>query len=503
MQDLVVHLVFGSQLFPIEILVQPFPDPKKVHFFMAETEELCRYYRFHKHKLILFLASMREYRDALKTRGYRVHYIELSDEPYQELLEQFIRKQKPAQLAYWEIEDKFMEERVSSLFQTAKLSVQQRPSPMFLHTRTQFTDYLKSVKKPLMKTFYERSRKHFNILMDAKGKPLGGQFSFDEDNRKKLPKDIEIAERRTLTASVAQSSKHVQAVTQLVNERFPDHPGNSENFWIPTTRKQWIAHLDEFAARFFDRFGDYEDAISTRDPFLFHSVLSPGLNLGLITPRDVLERALLAKTKSKPSTVPLNAVEGFVRQVLGWREFVRGIYQSYSTEQETTNFWDHRRPLTSKWYQATTGIPPIDDAIKKANQYGYNHHIERLMILSNAMLLSEIDPKHVHRWFMEMYVDSSDWVMGPNVYGMGQFSDGGIFATKPYICGSNYILKMSDYKKGEWCEVMDSLYWTFISKHRSFYGKNPRMSVMVKSLDKMKPAKMSRMMLVAENFRKS
>jgi deoxyribodipyrimidine photolyase-related protein len=185
---------------------------------------------------------------------------------------------------------------------------------------------------------------------------------------------------------------------------------------------------------------------------------------------------------------------------MGWREFVRGIYQNFSEVQDSKNFFKHERKLTKNWYEGTTGSPPVDDAIKKALKYGYCHHIERLMILSNIMLLSEIHPEQVHRWFMEMFVDSADWVMGPNVYGMGQFSDGGIFATKPYISGSNYILKMSDYKKGDWCDIWDGLFWRFVGKNSGFLAKNYRMSMMVKTFEKMDATKKKKLMATAESF---
>jgi len=193
-------------------------------------------------------------------------------------------------------------------------------------------------------------------------------------------------------------------------------------------------------------------------------------------------------------------VEGFVRQVLGWREFIRGIYRNYSEEQDVANFWNHTRKLRDCWYTGTTGITPLDDVIRKVEDWGYAHHIERLMILGNMMLLCEVDPREVHRWFMEMFVDSADWVMGPNVYGMALMSDGGIFATKPYICGSNYWLKMSNYRKGQWSTIVDALYWNFIARNKSFFARNYRMSMMVKLLDKKTPAQMKLYQQTAEKF---
>ena len=209
----------------------------------------------------------------------------------------------------------------------------------------------------------------------------------------------------------------------------------------------------------FNDFGPYEDAIKNGEHFINHSVLSMVLNLGILTPDIVIEKLI---NYAENNSIPINSLEGIIRQIIGWREFIRGIYQNFSERMETENYWDHDRKLTIDWYEGTTGIDPLDDAIKGAHKYGYTHHINRLMVLSNIMNMSRIKPQEIYRWFMEMFVDSSDWVMVPNVYGMGLFSDGGIFATKPYICGSSYFMKMMDFKKGEWCNTMDGLYWRFI-----------------------------------------
>ena len=247
----------------------------------------------------------------------------------------------------------------------------------------------------------------------------------------------------------------------------------------------------------FKNFGSYEDAILIEDNFLFHSALSPSLNLGLITPKEIITRVL---TYTDVNEIPLNSVEGFIRQIIGWREFIRGVYQVKGDQQEKSNFFNFSNKINNTWYSGTTGIPPLDDAINFSNLFGYTHHINRLMIISNLMTLSEIDPKEVYKWFMEMYVDSSDWVMVPNVYGMGTYADGGIFSTKPYICGSNYILKMSNYKKGEWCDVVDGLYWKFIEDNLHFFQKNPRLSLMSKALEKLNKNRKKMIFERAEEF---
>ena len=226
--------------------------------------------------------------------------------------------------------------------------------------------------------------------------------------------------------------------------------------------------------------------------------MSPFINNGLLTPSEILEQ--LKKYEKK---VTINSYEGYVRQLIGWREFMRGIYQNYDEKMQKSNFFNHKNKMKKNWYDGTTGLDPLDHAIKNAKNHAWSHHIERLMILSNIMNLCEIKPTIVYKWFMEMFVDSSDWVMVPNVYGMGLFSDGGIFATKPYICGSSYFLKMMDFKKGAWCLIMDGLYWRFIDKNKKFFLKNPRLSMMVRILEKMKPDRKREIFLAANSFIKS
>ena len=360
---------------------------------------------------------------------------------------------------------------------------------MFLNSRDDFKKYLENKKKPLMANYYKMSRIKFDLLVKDE-KPVGGKWSFDKDNRKKLPQTVKLPKRLA-----ASETKHTKVLKKFINTTFENHPGNTENFWLPTTHKESVVWLDDFLIEKLNLFGDYEDAVSQRDNILFHSALSPLINSGLITPEKIVDRLKKLRTK-----VNLNSLEGYIRQVIGWREFMRGIYQNYSAEMEKGNFFKHKRRFKKEWYSGETGIPPLDHSIKNALKYGWTHHIERLMILSSLMNLCEIEPKQVYKWFMEMFVDSSEWVMVPNVYGMGLFSDGGIFATKPYICGSSYYLKMMDFKKGEWCETVDGLYWRFINKNRKFFSSNPRLNMMVSVYDKMKDERKKKILSKAEAF---
>ena len=283
----------------------------------------------------------------------------------------------------------------------------------------------------------------------------------------------------------------------MVNELFHNHPGDTKNYWLGTSRKDALKALDLFIKDKINYFGDYEDAVRKHSPFLFHSVLSPYLNLGLITPKDVIKKVLEA---NKTKEIPINSLEGFIRQLIGWREFMRGIYHNFNERLEKSNFFNHQRKLSDDWYNGTTGIDPIDDAINDADRYGYAHHIIRLMHLSNVMTLSQLHPKEIYKWFMEMFVDSSDWVMSPNVFGMGTFSDGGIFSTKPYICGSNYIIKMSNYKKGNWSDIVDGLYWNFIHNNKEVLSKNPRMGMVMMSYRKLKEERKDHLLNIANEF---
>jgi deoxyribodipyrimidine photolyase-related protein len=433
---------------------------------------------------------MRKFQFELKAKGHEVYYQKLEKRPhFFQCLKKLCEKLKVTALSIYEIEDKFFEAKIKEFVEKHNLELEVLESPMFLVSREEFAKYNSSSKKPFMKTFYEGFRKTTGILMEANGQPTGGKFSFDAENRKKIPKSFDVIE----SDERPRRDEIIDSVVKVVEKYFSKHPGNSSDFWMRTSRKEALSLLSNFIKTKFQYFGDFEDAIDNRDPFLYHSVLSPYLNIGFITPEEIIKKTLIAD-------VSINSKEGLVRQIIGWREFVHGIYREYSEVQDERNFFNHKRKLTKNWYEGSTGIVPLDDAIKKVIKYGYGHHIERLMIISNLMLLCRIDPSEVHKWFMEMYVDSSDWVMGPNVYGMAQFSDGGIFATKPYISGSNYILKMSHYQKGDWCKVWDGLYWMFIRDNKDFFKKNYRMSMMVKMLEKMDPLKQRKLFELANDF---
>ena len=488
-----LFFILGNQLFPPKYLDRFKNDHL---FFMSEDYELCTYEKHHKLKILLFLSAMRSYSDNLKKNKFKVEYTKIDSidfkKNYLDKIKKIINSKKIKEITSFEVEDKFFEKKVQSFVKKNNLVWNKIKSPMFLNSREEFNDYLSKNKRPFMATFYKSTRQKLNILMKKDGNPEGGKWSFDEDNRKKLPKNTKVPKFPTIN-----ETKHTKNLKPIIEKMFKDHPGSTQNFWFATEYNDVVKLLNFFLKEKSNLFGDYEDAVDQGNNILFHSALSPYINLGLITPEFIISKTLEFHKKNK---IRLNSLEGYVRQVIGWREFMRGVYQKYSDEMETKNFFKQNRKMKHSWYEGTTGLPPLDHAIKNALKYGWSHHIERLMILSNIMNLCELNPKIVYKWFMEMFVDSSDWVMVPNVYGMGLFSDGGIFATKPYICGSSYFMKMMDFKKGDWCNTMDGLYWRFINRNRSFFLKNPRLSMMVRIFDKMKPERKKLILSEAEKF---
>lgn len=486
-------LILGNQLFPDWTTPSDLRLGPKDEVLMIEDFGIASNFRYHQLRLLHTFVAMREFRDHLRAEDVRVRYFELEESkkiPFFDRIQKELGKNRTLRVA--EIPDRGFRIRLTEQCQEASITLETLPSPHFLCGESEFRGYLGKSKRPFMKTFYERERKRLKILVNRDGAPAGGQWSFDEENRKKLPKNYQ----EPLLPKISKSP-HESSVRALIQKHFKDHPGLCGDLWIPATRTDSIAWLKSFLNVRFADFGPYEDALSTRFETMNHSVLAPLINLGLLNPAEVIEAAV---KHARAKKTPIASLEGFIRQIIGWREFVRGVDAVYGERQHSENFFGNTRKLTHHWYEGTTGIPPLDDAIQRVNRRAYLHHIERLMVVSNLMLLTGIHPQEAYRWFMEMHLDSYEWVMGPNVFGMGQMSDGGIFATKPYISGSNYILKMSDYSKGPWCAIWDGLYWSFIDRHRKFFGGNPRLSMMVKLLDKMDAGKKAELFHAAQGF---
>jgi deoxyribodipyrimidine photolyase-related protein len=452
----------------------------------------------HRQKLVLHRASMTAYGDELRREGYQVTRIENPDggeTDSVELLDDHLPK-KARVLHLADPADDVLSRRLQRLAVSRGMELIIHPSPNFLSPPEFLATHLAGGKRAFMARFYEAQRRRMNLLLEDDDTPMGGKWSFDAENREKLPKNHPVP-----PVPVAAAGSEVAEAIDYISRRFPGSPGSLAAFRWPVTRTAATAWLDDFIRERLDDFGRFEDAISIRHAFLNHSAITPMLNIGLLDPGDVIRRIVSHAANS--GQVPMNSLEGFIRQVIGWREFMHGLYRHRGVEIRNGNFWNFTRPMPRGFYDGTTGIPPVDRVIRQVLAEGWCHHIERLMVLGNFMLLCRIRPDDVYRWFMELFVDAYDWVMVPNVYGMSQFADGGTFTTKPYLSGSNYIRKMSDEPAGDWCAVWDGLFWTFIGDHRGFFLKNPRLSMMVRQWDKQTPQKQAGHQAAAAAFLRS
>ncbi|MDT0557603.1 cryptochrome/photolyase family protein [Ichthyenterobacterium sp. W332] len=480
-------LLFPHQLFKNSSLLE-----LDVPFYLIEEYLFFNHYKFHKQKLAFHRATMTCYKDYLEEKGKTVYYIEATSElsDVRKLIPKLIEKGLE-QIYVTDPTDNWLQKHID--LASKKIKVNYFDNPLFINTKNELNTFFKPEKKKFFQTsFYKQQRKTRDILMDG-NVPEGGKWTYDSENRKKYPKT-----KTPPSIHFPDITNYYKDAVNYVKTHYSDNYGTlSSNPIYPIcfdTAESWLLQFLE--QRFYD-FGVYEDAIVKEHTILNHSVLSPLINIGLITPQYVIERSI---TFAKENNIPINSLEGFVRQILGWREFIRGIYEVKGTEERNRNFWEFTRKLPKSFYDGTTGIKPIDTTIKKVLQTGYTHHIERLMILGNFMVLCEIDPDDVYQWFMELFIDAYDWVMVPNVYGMSLFADGGLMSTKPYISSSNYIMKMSDYSKGEWQDIWDGLFWTFMDKHRDFFLSNPRLGMLIRTFDKMPIEKKETHFVTAKQF---
>ncbi len=452
--------------------------------------------RFHKQRLLLHRASMKRY-EAETLANCRTRYIDYGeiddqlDYVFQQLAQQGITA-----VHVVDPTDYLLDKRIRRYCKQYDLHLTVYPSPNFVSDQATLDEFW-SDKAPddyHQTDFYIFQRKRLGILLDEAGKPVGGRWTYDTDNRQKLKQGVSLPQ-----SPATVDNAYVREARAYVEAHFAHNPGSTDDFIYATSHDEAAQVLQDFLRAKLDLYGPYQDAISTRGAFLFHSLLSAPFNIGLLSPGQILD-AVQAYYDAHPQTT-LSSVEGFVRQIIGWREFMRAVYLRAGSDQRQRNFFRQARDLDEHWYTGETGIQPIDDVIHKLNRYAYAHHIERLMLLGNFMLLCEVHPDNVYRWFMEMFIDAYDWVMVPNVYGMSQYADGGLMTTKPYISSSNYVRKMSDYgSKGTWQPVWDGLYWRFINKHLAFFKGNPRLAMMTSHLKRMGDDKLHEHQRTAEEF---
>jgi deoxyribodipyrimidine photolyase-related protein len=482
-------VIFPHQLFEENPLLS---SCSKV--WLVEEHLFFKHYSFHKQKILFHRASMKFYEYFLQSNGINPVYIDsFSEFSDIRILVGKLKEEGFQKIEYIDPADDWLESRLIDAAETQKISVYKHLSPLFLNAPEDLIRYFSGKKKFYQTDFYKNQRISRGILVDESLKPEGGKWTFDAENRLKYPKN-----KIPPAVTTVEVDPFLTEAKEYTLKYFGNHYGTIHlGFLYPVDfegSKKWFSI---FLSERFAEFGDYEDAIVASEHILHHSVITPMLNVGLITPNFVINESLRF---AKNNNISINSSEGFLRQILGWREFIRAVYILKGKEQRSHNFWRFQRKIPSSFWTGDTGIVPIDNTIRKVLNTGYCHHIERLMILGNFMLLCEFDPNEVYRWFMEMFIDSYDWVMVPNVYGMSQFADGGLMSSKPYISGSNYILKMSDYSKGKWSEIWDVLFWRFLNVHRDFFYKNPRLNMLVKTFDKMPESKQKSIMEKAEYF---
>ena len=479
-----VTLIYPNQLFIDHPAIK-----KDRTIYIVRHPSFFSNYKFHKQKILLHFLSTHEYESSLSSQGYNCKIIEENE--YFEFKKSILEKVSVIHFCEF-IDNDLSEEFVTSY--TDKITTKSYQNPMFYESSEDVKKYFGSRKKFQLSNFYRNIRTRHKVLVDENNKPFNGKWSFDTENRKSIPKNLEVPR----TKKLSYDQELLEKYKKIIENKYNNNPGSLANFNYPINRKQCLDVLSNFLISKFSLFGNYQDAIISDRTYLFHSVISPGLNIGLITPKEVVNSAIDFSNKSN---IEFNSLEGFVRQILGWREFIRGIYITNGKSQKESNYWEAKNKLPKSFYDGNTNLLPVDDSINKVNKYAYLHHIERLMVLGNIMLLLEINPNDINRWFMELFIDSYEWVMIPNIYGMSQFSDGGLMSTKPYISSSNYILKMSNYKKEDWCKIWDSLFWQFISKHQEKLKINQRMSFMTSLYSKKSESDKEKIKKISEDFK--
>jgi deoxyribodipyrimidine photolyase-related protein len=483
--------VFPNSLFEKNELLN-----KNTNVYIIEHPVYFTLYKYHKLKLILHRATMKRYFDFIKKKyKCNVNYVE-----YKTTLESTFKKIKTTKITFHDPVDHLVIKQLKSLAKKYKKQLVAKDTPLFMSNLKDLEEYKNKIynKKYSHDSFYKWQRKRFDILMQKNGNPKGNKWSFDVKNRKPFSKDM-TKNKNKIYIPKKTNNKYIRKAVEYITKHFNNNPGSTD-FYLPIDYDGAKKHFKKFMMERFDCFGPYQDAVSKNIPFGCHSIISPLLNCGLLTPEYVVIN--LEKYGLK-NNVPMASLEGIIRQIIGWREYVRMMYMFERKSFEKKNHLDHNKNLKKFWFNGidkskdfTTGFDLIDDMINKTMKNGYLHHIERLMYVGNFMILNQIKPKDTFDWFSSLFMDAYNWVMYPNVYGMSQYSAGPIMMTRPYFSSSAYISRMSDYKKGKsfktiklsgknykWNEVWDAIYYNFIAKHKKEFEKNYAIAMQVRHWD--------------------
>ena len=498
-----LRFIFGDQL-SLNISSLRHCDKKRDIVFMCEVYEEVSHIKHHKKKIAFIFAAMRHFKETLQEQGYHVIYIKLEKQPskssFESTLTSIIKDHSISKIIVTEPSEFRVYEKVNLWEKLYNIKVIIENDDRFLCTHDEFKSWAMS-RQLRMEHFYRTMRKKHSILMDN-GKPTGGQWNYDSENRKPPKKGLDIP-----PPFYQEPDKITKEVMKLVQKRFSHHFGDLEPFYFAVTHQQAEKALNNFIDKRLALFGDYQDAMIEKEPWMFHSHISFYLNCGLLSPMDCITKA---ESAYQNGLAPLNAVEGFIRQILGWREYIRGIYWLKMPEYENLNFFNANRNLPDFFWSAKTPMNCLKQCIQETKENAYAHHIQRLMILGNFCLLAGIHPNQVNEWYHIVYADAYQWVELPNVSGMILFADGGLMASKPYAAGGSYINKMSNYcknctykvkeKVGEEACPFNYLYWNFLDKNRQALEKNPRIGIMYRSYDRMSKNKQLDIHKSSQNF---
>ncbi len=480
-------------------------DPAHDVVLMAEVAEETTYAPHHKQKIVFVLSAMRHFAASLKKRGVNVDYVKL-DAPgntgsFSGELTRAASRHRPQKIIVAEPGEWRVRQVLETWAKSASIPIDIRDDDRFFATRARFRQWAGDRKQLRMEFFYRALRAEHRILMEGEA-PVGGKWNYDPENRKPLPTKTATPKRLRFPPDDI-----TRDVMMLVAARFPQNFGDIETFDWPVTRRDAMRALSDFIEGALPRFGDYQDAMRAGAPFLHHALLSGALNIGLLTPREV---CAAAETAFRKGLAPLNAVEGFIRQILGWREYIRGVYWRFMPAYEKSNALDAHRPLPAFYWSGETSMRCLAEVVTQTRRHAYSHHIQRLMITGNFALLAGIAPGEVERWYLAVYLDAFDWVELPNTHGMALYADNGLLASKPYAASGAYIHRMSDFcsgcaydvkaKSGPQACPFNYLYWAFLIRNARRLSDNPRMAFPYKTLEKWSAAQKRAITQEAEAF---
>lgn len=485
-----LRLILGDQLNSQHSWFKTVDDT--VHYVMMEVRQETDYVLHHAQKVLGIFAAMRAFASDLRNAGHQVHYLAIHDpdnsHDITENLARIANRVGATQIQYQAPDEWRLDQQLSNWAKQSSLPLEMVDTEHFLTERVTAAKIFKGRKRWLMEQFYRTLRQQYGVLVQG-NQPVGGQWNFDTENRKAWKGEPPPA---TDARPIHDHTELWQTIVSAGVKTF----GNpqADKFRWPLNRTEALAQLTQFIDGVLPNFGDYQDAMHTGEPYLFHSLLSFALNTKMLGPREVIDAAEQAY---RNGNAPLTAVEGFIRQILGWREYVRGVYWSQMPGYTEENTLDHHTALPDWFWTGKTHMQCLGASISQSLEHAYAHHIQRLMVIGNFALLAGVEPQALHRWYLGVYIDAFEWVEAPNTLGMSQFADGGLLATKPYVSSAAYIGRMSNYCKGchynpkerlgETACPFNALYWHFFDRHAALFEKNPRIGMAYRQLNKMTP----------------